>query len=136
MIIKLLGTILSLVVLAFFIGFNLDNKCNVNVLFYTFQNVPVFITIIISFVVGVLFTMPFAFSYKAEKKKQLKAKNVTSKETKKKSLFNNKKAKALANKTDAEESQPKQNPSSSENTEKDSLDSGATENDKVNTEGQ
>ena len=66
MIIKLLGTILSLVVLAFFIGFNLDNKCNVNVLFYTFQNVPVFITIIISFVVGVLFTMPFAFSYKAE----------------------------------------------------------------------
>ena len=30
MIIRLLGTILSLVVLAFFVGFNLDNKCNVN----------------------------------------------------------------------------------------------------------
>ena len=72
MIIRLLGTILSLVVLAFFVGFNLDNKCNVNVLVHTFQNVPVFITIIISFVVGVLFTMPFAFSYKSQKKKEAK----------------------------------------------------------------
>lgn len=134
MIIKLLGTILSLVVLAFFIGFNLDNKCNVNVLFYTFQNVPVFITIIISFVVGVLFTMPFAFSYKSEKKKQAKVKEVASKETKKKNLFNNKKS--LANKTEVVESQSEQNSSSPENNEKDSSNSDVTKNDKENTEGQ
>lgn len=94
MIIRLLGTILSLVVLAFFVGFNLDNKCNVNMLVYTFQNVPVFITIIISFVVGVLFTMPFAFSYKSQKKKEAKNNQVQVVDKKTKKLFSKKDSKA------------------------------------------
>ena len=93
MIIRLLGTILSLVVLAFFVGFNLDNKCNVNVLVHTFQNVPVFITIIISFVVGVLFTMPFAFSYKSQKKKEAKNNQVQVVDKKTKKLFSKKDSK-------------------------------------------
>lgn len=94
MIIRLLGTILSLVVLAFFVGFNLDNKCNVNMLVHTFQNVPVFITIIISFVVGVLFTMPFAFSYKSQKKKEEKNNQVQVVDKKTKKLFSKKDSKA------------------------------------------
>ena len=93
MIIRLLGTILSLVVLALFVGFNLDNKCNVNVLVHTFQNVPVFITIIISFVVGVLFTMPFAFSYKSQKKKEAKNNQVQVVDKKTKKLFSKKDSK-------------------------------------------
>lgn len=102
MIIRLLGTILSLVVLAFFVGFNLDNKCNVNVLVHTFQNVPVFITIIISFVVGVLFTMPFAFSYKSQKKKEAKNNQVQVVDKKTKKLFSKKDSKTSEKKSETE----------------------------------
>lgn len=102
MIIRLLGTILSLVVLAFFVGFNLDNKCNVNVLVHTFQNVPVFITIIISFVVGVLFTMPFAFSYKSQKKKEAKNNQVQVVDKKTKKLFSKKDSKASEKQSETE----------------------------------
>ncbi len=102
MIIRLLGTILSLVVLAFFVGFNLDNKCNVNMLVHTFQNVPVFITIIISFVVGVLFTMPFAFSYKSQKKKEAKNNQVQVVDKKTKKLFSKKDSKASEKKSETE----------------------------------
>lgn len=102
MIVRLLGTILSLVVLAFFVGFNLDNKCNVNVLVHTFQNVPVFITIIISFVVGVLFTMPFAFSYKSQKKKEAKNNQVQVVDKKTKKLFSKKDSKASEKKSETE----------------------------------
>ena len=102
MIIRLLGTILSLVVLAFFVGFNLDNKCNVNVLVHTFQNVPVFITIIISFVVGVLFTMPFAFSYKSQKKKEAKNNQVQVVNKKTKKLFSKKDSKASEKQSETE----------------------------------
>ena len=102
MIIRLLGTILSLVVLAFFVGFNLDNKCNVNVLVHTFQNVPVFITIIISFVVGVLFTRPLAFSYKSQKKKEAKNNQVQVVDKKTKKLFSKKDSKASEKKSETE----------------------------------
>lgn len=102
MIIRLLGTILSLVVLAFFVGFNLDNKCNVNVLVHTFQNVPVFITIIISFVVGVLFTMPFAFSYKSQKKKEAKNNQIQVVDKKTKKLFSKKDSKTSEKKSETE----------------------------------
>lgn len=102
MIIRLLGTILSLVVLAFFVGFNLDNKCNVNMLVHTFQNVPVFITIIISFVVGVLFTMPFAFSYKSQKKKEAKNNQVQVVDKKTKKLFSKKDSKASEKQSETE----------------------------------
>lgn len=120
MIVRLLGTILSLVVLAFFVGFNLDNKCNVNVLVHTFQNVPVFITIIISFVVGVLFTMPFAFSYKSQKKKKAKNNQVQVVDKKTKKLFSKKDSKASEKKSETETKneesvQPKNNSAASEN---------------------
>ncbi len=58
----LITTIVVAVVIAFFTGFNLDNRCNVNLLFYTFQNVPVFVTILISFVAGIVVALPFSFS--------------------------------------------------------------------------
>ena len=102
MIVRLLGTILSLVVLAFFVGFNLDNKCNVNVLVHTFQNVPVFITIIISFVVGVLFTMPFAFSYKSQKKKEANYNQVQVVDKKTKKLFSKNDSKSSEKKSETE----------------------------------
>lgn len=74
MIIRLIFTIICLVILACFAGFNLDNKCNVNLLVHTFENVPVFVSIIISFAAGVIFTLPFAiFSRKRKNPKEAKA---------------------------------------------------------------
>ena len=74
MIIRLIFTIICLVILACFAGFNLDNKCNVNLLVHTFENVPVFVSIIISFAAGVIFTLPFAlFSKKRKSSKEAKA---------------------------------------------------------------
>lgn len=69
MIVRLIGTMIALVLIAFFAGFNLDNKCSVNLLVHEFENVPVFFTIIISFVVGILFSLPFAFIHRSSKQK-------------------------------------------------------------------
>ena len=41
-----------------FITFNLDNRCNINFGFKEFEDVPVFMTIFISFVLGLLCTFP------------------------------------------------------------------------------
>lgn len=69
MIVRLIGTMIVLVLIAFFAGFNLDNKCAVNLLVHEFENVPVFFTIIISFVGGILFSLPFALIHRSSKQK-------------------------------------------------------------------
>lgn len=96
MVIRLIGTIIIIVIMAFFVGFNLDNKCNVNLLFKTFENVPVFITIMISFAAGIIFTLPVALSFRHKKAKKDQQKK------EKKSLL--KKAEKIADKTASEES--------------------------------
>lgn len=58
MVIKLISGILVLICTICFIGFNIDKTCDVSVIFYTFKNVPIFFTILISFVLGVLVTIP------------------------------------------------------------------------------
>ena len=74
MLARLITTIICLIFLAFFAGFNLDNKCDVNLLFKTFESVPVFVSIIIAFVTGVVFTLPFVFIHKSKVEKKEKAK--------------------------------------------------------------
>ena len=61
------------VLIAVFTGFNIGNTCNVNVIFHTFESVPVFITIIVSFVAGVIVSLPFSFS----KGRSIAAKKIT-----------------------------------------------------------
>ena len=73
MIVRLILTIICLILLACFAGFNLDNKCNVNLLVHTFENVPVFVSIIISFAAGVIFTLPAAIFSRSAKKDKAKA---------------------------------------------------------------
>lgn len=59
--VKLLGTVALLIIVTIFCGFNAGETfhCDVNLLFYTFKDVPVFLTILISFFVGVLLMLPF-----------------------------------------------------------------------------
>jgi hypothetical protein len=52
-----------------FIVFNLDNKCDVSFGFKAFREVPVFLTAFASFVLGMLFTLPFVFPLGKRKKK-------------------------------------------------------------------
>ena len=70
--------IIIAVLIAIFTGFNLGNVCDVNVIFHTFHKVPVFITIIISFIAGIVVALPFSFgkgkSIAAKKIDKIKAK--------------------------------------------------------------
>lgn len=66
-VVKLVATIIGIVLLAFFTGFNLNNKCDVFFFYTTFKNVPVFITVFISVAVGILATLPIALFGKKRK---------------------------------------------------------------------
>ena len=77
----MIGLIIFIVIavlIAVFTGFNIRNVCDVNVIFHTFHKVPVFITIIVSFVAGIVVALPFSFgkgkSIAAKKIDKIKAK--------------------------------------------------------------
>lgn len=72
MIANLIAIIVGIVFIAFFAGFNLDNKCDVSLVFYTFKQIPVFFTILISFAVGLLCALPFALVRRSKKSKKIK----------------------------------------------------------------
>jgi uncharacterized integral membrane protein len=57
-----------LVLVALFSGFNL-NPTDVSVGFYVFKNVPLFLTLIISFIAGALLMLPFTFKFGLKKRK-------------------------------------------------------------------
>lgn len=57
MVFKLILTILIIVLISFFTGFNLQNICNIWLFGKTFSDVPVFITALISFAAGILVTL-------------------------------------------------------------------------------
>ena len=71
--VRLLATIILMVLVAIFTGFNLDNKCDIW-LFHTFKAVPVFVTILTSFVAGVIVMLPFTLRRKTPRVREEKAK--------------------------------------------------------------
>lgn len=71
MIAKLISLIAVLVLFAFFMGFNLDNKCDIWLFYKTFENVPAFMNSLISFAFGVLCTLPFALVRKYRKTREI-----------------------------------------------------------------
>lgn len=68
--IKLIFAILLVILVACFTGFNLNNRCDLW-LFYTFKNLPIFTTVIASFICGVLVTLPFTFGKKRKSEDKL-----------------------------------------------------------------
>jgi uncharacterized integral membrane protein len=58
---KLVGFLSVLVVITIFIGFNLDNRCDVCLIFYTWKNVPIFVSLLLAYVIGALTMLPFLF---------------------------------------------------------------------------
>lgn len=62
--VKLILFLIIIVIVTIFAGFNISNVCNVSLIFYEFQNVPVFVTVLFSFVIGILVMLPFTFRKK------------------------------------------------------------------------
>jgi uncharacterized integral membrane protein len=67
---RLIGFIVLFGIFLVFIGFNLNNRCDISFGFRTFQGVPVFLTVFSSFVVGMLCTLPFAFGLRKKRKER------------------------------------------------------------------
>jgi uncharacterized integral membrane protein len=69
---RLIGVIAISVILLLFIGFNIgeSHSCDLSLGFHTFPNVPVFLTVFISFMLGMLFSLPFIFLKKNPKKEK------------------------------------------------------------------
>jgi uncharacterized integral membrane protein len=65
---RLISLITILVVLLAFIGFNLTNTCNISFGFTVMDNVPVYVTVFASFVLGMLVSVPFLVSFAVRKK--------------------------------------------------------------------
>ncbi|MBQ0162143.1 MAG: hypothetical protein KBS84_03150 [Treponema sp.] len=68
---KLICFIIAIILFAFYMGFNLDNKCNIWLFVKTFDNVPAFMNSLISFGFGVLCTLPFALVRKYRKTREI-----------------------------------------------------------------
>lgn len=75
MVANLLVTIAVIVLMACFLGFNLENKCDINVIFHTFKSVPVFFTGIFSFIAGALFSFLILILAKFKKSRKNKQKD-------------------------------------------------------------
>lgn len=93
MVAGLIGIIAGIVFIACFAGFNLGNSCDVNLLFHTFEKVPVFFTVLLSFAVGMICALPFAFIHRIKRAAKIKAETTVPAEKKeKKPLFAKKQA--------------------------------------------
>jgi uncharacterized integral membrane protein len=70
---RLIGLVLVLAIFLAFIGLNLDNRCSISFGFWeTSEEVPVFLPIFASFVLGLLFAIPFAVSISLRRSKKNK----------------------------------------------------------------
>ena len=56
---KFILFIFFLILGAVFTGLNLGNSCNINFGFKTFEQIPVFLTILFAFLAGIVVTLPF-----------------------------------------------------------------------------
>lgn len=68
---KLICFIVAIILFAFYMGFNLDNKCDIWLFVKTFEHVPAFMNSLISFGFGVLCTLPFALVRKYRKTREI-----------------------------------------------------------------
>ena len=73
---RLIRTIVVFAIILLFIGFNLgdDYKCNINLIFKIIPNVPVFLVVFCSFILGMLSTLPFILSHNLRKKREIEDK--------------------------------------------------------------
>ena len=67
--IKLIAFILVFALFMVFIVLNLEHRSDISFGFITFPDIPVFLSVLASFALGMLFSIPLAFSFSRKKKK-------------------------------------------------------------------
>ncbi len=67
---RLIGLLLFVGLLTGFIGFNLGNVADVSFGFHVFRGVPVFLTALVSFALGLLAALPAVFSARFSARKR------------------------------------------------------------------
>ena len=83
--IRLIGTIILLILVTIFAGVNVDHKCDITFIFYTFHEVPVFMTVFVSFAIGAILMIPFTLGRKKrESQKPLQTTQTTESQNKSK----------------------------------------------------
>jgi uncharacterized integral membrane protein len=71
---RLIGFVLAGAVFLCFIGFNLENRCDISLGFVTFSQVPVFLTALSAFVLGLFLALPLvAFRSRNHREKKAEA---------------------------------------------------------------
>lgn len=107
--IKLILILILVVLVAVLTGFNLSNVCTIW-FFHTFTNIPVFAALLVSFILGVLVTLPFTIG----KGKKLDKSSESESSAKLKNLkFNKKKNKTSVQKADSSSQNNQSNAESS-----------------------
>ena len=66
---KIIGAIVVLTLIILFISFNIENVSDISFIFFTAVNIPVYLTIFFSLLIGALAMLPFALGYRRKKKK-------------------------------------------------------------------
>ena len=65
---RLILFILVFAVVILFVTFNLSNKSDISLVLKTIPDVPVFVTVFISFFLGMICALPFVYGAKSKKK--------------------------------------------------------------------
>lgn len=99
---KLIGTLILLVLVTIFAGFNIDNKCDINLIFKGFKDVPIFFSLMVAFVAGVFVTLPFTIG-KRKRSAEKTVKTAEDKKLEKEQKKEAKKAEKLQKKNKKEE---------------------------------
>ena len=84
---RLIGTIILLILVTIFAGVNLDNKCDITFIFYTFKQVPVFMTVIVSFAIGAILMLPFTLGRRRKRAQKPVVQNQQQPKEESKTLF-------------------------------------------------
>lgn len=67
---KLVSFLFILILATLFIGFNLENRCDVSFIFYTFKDVPIFVSLLFAYVAGALTVIPFFWAHRMQKNRR------------------------------------------------------------------
>ncbi len=66
---KWLYFIIIMLMLALFMGFNLSNRCDISIIVHVFKDVPIFLSMLFSFLLGNIAVVPFLISRRHKIKK-------------------------------------------------------------------
>ena len=65
---RLIFVVILMGIVLFFVGFNIENRADVSFGFHTFPQVPIFISLFVAFLAGVLVMLPFTFGFRHKRK--------------------------------------------------------------------